>query len=115
MKSKRSFIDSLQDILTEIERIEQFVKGIDLTQFKKDEKTIHAVIRALEVIGEASKNIPKTVKNKYPEVPWREMAGFRDKLIHHYFGMNVTVVWKSVKEDMLILKPTILKVFDKEK
>ena len=66
---------------------------------RNEEKGL-AVIRALEVIGEAARNIPKPIRKKYPNIPWDEMTGMRDKLIHDYFGVNLEVVWRTVKEDL---------------
>jgi len=81
--------------------------------FKDDDKTIFAVIRALEVIGEASKKIPKSIRNKYPQIPWREITGMRDKLIHEYFGVNLKVVWDTVKKDIPHIKPLINEILKK--
>lgn len=75
--------------------------------FKKDDKTVFVVLRALEIVGEAVKKIPITVKNKYKQIPWRKIAGMRDKLIHEYFGVNILVVWKTIKEDMPGLRPLV--------
>jgi uncharacterized protein with HEPN domain len=72
------------------------------------------VIRALEIIGEATKQVPQSVKDSYPEVPWRQMAGMRDKLIHDYFGVNLVVVWKTVIEDLPNLEPLIRHVLAEE-
>ena len=74
---------------------------------KGDDKTIFAVVRALEIIGEATKRIPQTVRDQEPSVPWRAMAGMRDKRAHDYIGVNLTVVWKTASEDLPGLKPTI--------
>ena len=75
-------------------------------------KTQFAVIRALEIIGEATKNIPYEVREKYPSVPWKDLAGIRDKLVHAYFGVNLKVVWLSVKEGIPEAKPDIKRILD---
>jgi uncharacterized protein with HEPN domain len=79
----------IKDILENIKKTEDFVAGMSFEAFKNDEKTNYALIRCIEIIGEASKRVPDEIKQAYPEIPWRDMAGMRDKLIHFYFGLNV--------------------------
>ncbi|MCL5985954.1 MAG: DUF86 domain-containing protein [Actinobacteria bacterium] len=107
MKHKREYIDYLLDIRDAIEKVENFTNGMNYDLFVNDNKTVFAVIRALEIIGEASKKIPDSVKNNNPLIPWREISGIRDKLIHEYFGVNIKVVWKTIEEDIPVLKPLI--------
>lgn len=107
MKAEHTYVDYLADILDAMEKAAQFVHGMTLEQFVKDSKTVFAVIRALEVIGEATKNIPQPVRDSHPELPWRDMAGMRDKLVHDYFGVNLVVIWKTVHEDLPNLEPGI--------
>jgi len=83
---------------------------MNFEQFSRDDKTAFAVIRALEIVGEATKNIPDRLRAGYPKIPWREMAGIRDKLIHDYFGVNLKVVWKTVIEDLPPLAPKISQI-----
>ncbi len=88
----REVRDYVQDVIDAMEKGMKFIEGMEYEEFVKDDKTVFAVIRALEVIGEAVKNIPEEVRRKYPEIPWRDMAGMRDKLIHSYFGVNLKMI-----------------------
>lgn len=90
-----------------MEAAENFVSDCTFEDFIEGIKTQYAVIRALEIIGEAAKNIPDDVRQKYPAVPWKDLAGIRDKLIHAYFGVDLEVVWLSVKEGIPEAKPVI--------
>lgn len=89
-----------------------FVKDMEYDVFLRDKKTIYAVNRALEIIGEATKNIPASVKNRYPQIPWKKMAGMRDKVIHEYFGVDLKRVWSTVKKDIPDLKPLFEKILN---
>jgi len=104
---KRDYRDYLQDILDSVKDIEEFIIGMNFEEFMKDRKTINAVVRCIEVIGEATKKIPKSLKDKYGEVPWKRMAGMRDKLVHEYFGVDIEILWKTAKHDIPPLKQLI--------
>jgi len=84
---------------------EEFIQGLSYDQFATDKKTLNAVLRTIEVIGEAAKRVPDEIRAKYPSVPWKEMAGMRDKLIHFYFGVDREAVWLVVKDRIPGLKP----------
>ena len=90
----------MQDMLEATRRILDYTAGLDYTAFRDDFKTQDAVLRNLEVLGEAAKHIPEEVAAQYPSLPWREMAGTRDRLIHHYFGVNLDVVWGIVELEL---------------
>lgn len=99
-RSIRDYRDYVQDIFDSINEIEDFINGMDFEEFIKDKKTINAVTRSVEVVGEAAKKIPKSLRDKYPMIPWKKMSGMRDKLIHEYFGIDLEILWKVAKEDM---------------
>ncbi|HHP7230018.1 MAG TPA: DUF86 domain-containing protein [Xenococcaceae cyanobacterium] len=96
----RSIRDYLEDILEAINATEDFIKELDYDSFAQDRKTIFAVSRAIEIIGEASKQIPSQITAQYPNVPWREIAKMRDKMIHHYFGINLKILWNTANNDL---------------
>lgn len=104
---KRDYTLYLKDILESCRLIQEFVNGFDYDQFISDEKTVSAVVQKLEVIGEASKNIPDEIKQKAPDITWKEMAGMRDRLIHAYFGIDYKLVWETIKVFINELSNTI--------
>ena len=107
---KRSVEIYIEDIIKYMERAENHIKNFQLDQFLKDDKTCDAVIRCIEVIGEATKNIPEEIRIRYPSISWRDLAGMRDKIIHSYFTVDFETVWLVVKEDIPRLKPILKKV-----
>lgn len=98
------------DILEAIEKIKRFTSGIDAEAFRRDEKTFDAVIRNLEVIGEAIKKIPDEVRAKHPAIEWKKIAGLRDMLVHEYFGIDADIVWDIVQHKLTPLEAQIRQI-----
>ena len=104
---RRNIALYLKDIIQNMQDAEEFIRDIAHENFANDKKTFNAVVRAIEVIGEAAKNISPGLRRKYPNVPWKEMAGMRDKVIHSYFGVDQEAVWIAVKSRIPAIKPVI--------
>lgn len=102
----------LDDIQEAIQKIEEYTKDYDNEKFTKDPKTVDAVIRNFSVIGEAASHIPKEVQKQYSEIPWREVVGMRNKVIHEYFGITKDILWKTIQEDLPKLKQALQKMFN---
>jgi uncharacterized protein with HEPN domain len=102
----------LKDILEAIEAIERFTEGIDFEVFSRDDMRSSAVIRKFEIIGEAAKHIPDPIKQKYPDVPCKGMAGFRDRLIHFYFGIKYDLVWETIQVELPKLKLRLKQILE---
>jgi uncharacterized protein with HEPN domain len=112
---KKPFLvqDYLQDILEAMDKAEEFTNGMDLPMFTGDDKTSFAVIRCLEIIGEAARKIPVDLRRRFEDIPWKSLAGMRDKLIHDYAGVSLEVVWRTVKEDIPTVRPLLIVVLEK--
>ena len=90
----------VSDILEAIRKIERYLAGIDRISFLQDEKTVDAVVRNLEVIGEASRKLPDDFTSRHREVLWRQIAGLRNRIVHDYFGLDLEIIWQVVKDDL---------------
>lgn len=112
MKQDRDIRLYLDDILEAIAKIEKYTQGLDFEHFRQDDKTGDAVIRNFSVIGETVKNIPTDIRAKYPEIPWKIIAGMRDKLVHGYFGIRYDVVWETIELRLPSLRLDIKKILD---
>lgn len=102
-------------ILDNIKLIENSTKNLSRKDFENNRDILDATIRRIEVIGEAAKNLSSEFINKYRNIEWKKIIGMRDKIIHHYFGVDVEIIWKTIKEDIPILKKNIREILEKEK
>lgn len=100
----------LEDILEATKKIQEYTKGFSLPKFSRDQKTLDAVVRNLEVIGEAVKKVPPSVRFRHPEIDWKRIAGLRDILVHEYFGIDVEIIWDIVKHKVPTLKVQISRI-----
>lgn len=94
----------IEDMLERIERVERAVAGMDRATFLRDEKTNDAVVRNLEVIGEASARLPQEFRDRHPEIPWRQVVGLRNRVVHKYFDVDLQLVWEIVSGELEELK-----------
>jgi uncharacterized protein with HEPN domain len=90
----------IRDILSSITKIQEYTKGLDYKGFQDDTKTVDAVIRNLEIIGEAARHVPEDIATKYPEIPWKDMRDMRNLLSHEYFGVNAQILWETIQTDL---------------
>jgi len=102
----------LRHILDAISDIEKFTKGLSKESFLKNREKQYAVIRAMEIIGEAAKNVSPQLRAKYPQIPWKTAAGMRDKLIHGYFGVNLERVWQVIEDNLPEFKKQIVAILE---
>jgi uncharacterized protein with HEPN domain len=106
------FIDHIID---SIQLIKKSTENMNQSKFRKDKDMQDATIRRIEVIGEAAKNIPASFRKKYPDIPWTQIAGMRDKLIHHYFGVDIDNVWNVVRDDLPKLEAQLNSIISVER
>jgi len=111
MSEERLLQDYFNDILESIDDINEFVIGLNFEAFANDKKTMKAVIRSLEVIGEAVNKLPQNIRDQYSESPWEEMVGMRNRLIHEYFGVDLNIVWQTIEEDLPSLETNVRNMY----
>jgi uncharacterized protein with HEPN domain len=104
------FLDFIEDILDAMDKAELLIQDVTFDQFAGDFRINYAVVRALEIIGEATKRLPMNVRQEYPHIPWRNMAGMRDRIIHGYDTVDLEIVWDVVQRDIPEIKPQIQQV-----
>jgi len=107
--SRNAFL-YIKDVLENMQDAEEFIQGMSYEQFCADKRTVNAVLRSIEVIGEATKNVPEEIRARYLTIPWKEMAGMRDKVIHFCFGVDKEMVWLVVKDRIPALRPLIERI-----
>ena len=100
----------LRHILDAIERIEGYLAGLSIEQFLQNGLLQDAVVRRLEIIGEASRNLPNTIRQAHQEVPWAEISGLRNRVVHAYFDVNLQIVWEVARDDLPVLKAQVLQI-----
>ena len=105
---KREYKLYVDDILQSMDKIFQYTEGMEYEQFIANDIVVDATIRNLEIIGEAARNIPDTVRAKHPEIPWKRMLGLRNIVIHEYFGIDLSIVWEIVTKNLTETKPKIV-------
>ncbi len=110
MSEERLLQDYLNDILESITDVQEFTRGMTFESFSKDRKTVKAVVRSIEVVGEAANKIPDHILENYPDTPWPEIIGMRNRLIHEYFGIDIEIVWQTIEEDLVPLEKTVRKM-----
>ncbi len=113
-KSGRKYIFYLEDIIKSIEKIESYISGMTFDNFSKNMMAVDAVIRNFEIIGEAVNKVPENLKDKYPNVEWKEAIGFRNVLIHDYFEIDLEAVWDTIYKNIPVFKIHILHILESE-
>jgi uncharacterized protein with HEPN domain len=94
----------IEDMLAAARKIERYTDGMDQEQFRRDEKTVDAVVRNLEILGEAARQLPEDFIARHPDVPWRQIAGLRNRIVHEYFGLDLDLIWQVTRYDLVQLK-----------
>jgi uncharacterized protein with HEPN domain len=111
----RDYLFYLEDILESCGKIERYTAQLSFDQFVEDEKTYDAVVRNLEIIGEAAKNVPEDIRRRYPDVEWRKIAGLRDVIAHEYFGIDDDILWDIIQNWICSLRAELRRIVETER
>ena len=104
------FLDYVEDILDAMDKAEILIAEISFDEFESDFRTNFAVVRTLEIVGEATKRLPEFIREQYNDVPWKDMAGMRDRIVHGYDMIDLRIVWDTVRERIPAIKPIIQQI-----
>jgi uncharacterized protein with HEPN domain len=115
VRPERGYVSYLEDIFAAMGAAMRFTHEMTFEAFAADDKTVYATVRALEIMGEAAKRVPAEVRQRHPAIPWREMAGIRDVVIHEYDRVDLEVVWKTVRSDLPASEPEVRRAFEIER
>lgn len=110
MRPRREYSDFLHDMLDAADKAKRIAQGVDLHTFLDDEEKGLAATRALEIIGEAARRLPKSLRDRHPEVPWADIIAMRNKVVHEYFGVDLEVVWRTVQDDLPALREAVARI-----
>ncbi len=113
--SKREWKILFEDIIESITKVEEYTSDLSYEDFEESNLIIDAVVRNIEVIGEASKNVPAEIQNNFPDIPWQKLRGIRNRIVHDYFNVDRTIIWHIVKNELTPLKNTLLSHIDRNK
>lgn len=108
----RSWLNRIRDILDAIDEIQGFTEGMTLEDFQADPRTVKAVLYNMAIIGEAARNLPSDVEELYPEIPWVDVRGIRNVVIHEYFQVNLEIIWQTIQEDLVPLASSLSKLLE---
>ncbi len=112
---KRTYSMFIEDILESIDKIEKYIKGLKYNTFAKNDMIVDAVVRNLEIIGEAARNIPEGIREKSPNIPWARMMGLRNITIHEYFGVDLSIIWEIITRNLPATKPLVISMLKRIK
>ena len=106
------FLDYVEDIIEAMDNAEALLDGVSYDEFADDFRINYAVVRALEIVGEATKRLPERIRQEYPDIPWRDMAGMRDRIIHGYDNVDYRIVWGTVKKRIPVVRPQLKMILE---